>query len=164
MGGNRYLTHAVKNVRFFVLDSNQIDRGQLAWLEKELASATEDWKIPYFHHPMYSDGGRHGSSVDVRVLFEPLFLKYGVNVVFAGHDHIYERLVPQKGIHYFVEGSSGELRRGDGERSAMTASLYDQDRTFMLVGILGDVMTFQAISRTGTVVDSGTIRRQQASQ
>lgn len=162
MGGNRYYSHATGNVRFFALDSNQIDKAQLAWIENALKTATEDWKIAYFHHPMYSDGGRHGSSVDVRVLFEPLFLAYGINVVFAGHDHIYERLMPQKGIHYFVEGASGELRAGDGRRSAMTASLFDRDRSFMLVGILGDQMTFQTISRTGTIVDSGTIQRQGA--
>jgi hypothetical protein len=160
MGGNLYYSHATKNVRFFALDSNQVDRKQLAWLENELKSAREDWKICYFHHPLYSDGGRHGSSVDVRVLFEPLFVANGVNVVFSGHDHIYERLTPQKGIHYFVEGSSGQLRKGDTRPSAMTAKAFDQDTTFMLVEINGNQLAFQAISSTGTTVDSGTISRQ----
>jgi hypothetical protein len=125
-----------------------------------LKSSQEDWKICYFHHPLYSDGRRHGSSVDVRVLFEPLFLTYGVNVVFSGHDHIYERLTPQKGIYYFVEGASGELRKGNTRPSAMTAKAFDQDQSFMLVEIDGNQLSFQAISRTGTTVDSGTLRRQ----
>jgi hypothetical protein len=125
-----------------------------------LKSAQEDWKICYFHHPLYSDGGTHGSSVDVRVLFEPLFLKYGVNVVFSGHDHIYERVTPQKGIYYFVEGAGGQLRKGDTNRSAMTAKAFDQDQSFMLVEIDGDVLSFQAISRAGAIVDAGTIQRQ----
>ena len=56
---------------------------------------------------------RHGSSVDLRVLLEPIFVKYGVNVVFSGHDHVYERLKPQKGIYYFVSGSAGQLRKGN---------------------------------------------------
>ena len=56
---------------------------------------------------------RHGSSVDLRVLLEPIFVKYGVNVVFSGHDHVYERLKPQKGIYYFVSGAAGQLRRGN---------------------------------------------------
>ena len=103
-----------------------------------MKSAQEDWKICYFHHPLYSDGGTHGSSVDVRVLFEPLFVTYGVNVVFAGHDHIYERLTPQKGIYYFVEGAAGQLRKGDTKRSAMTAKAFDQDQSFMLVEIDGE--------------------------
>jgi predicted phosphodiesterase len=96
----------------------------------------------------------------VRVVLEPLFLTYGVNVVFAGHDHIYERITPQKGIYYFVEGSSGQLRKGDAKRSAMNAKSFDQDMTFMLVEVAGNEMSFQTISRTGTTVDSGSIQRQ----
>ena len=160
MGGERYYTYATKNVRFFALDSNKVDQKELAWLDNALKSAQEEWKICYFHHPLYSDGGTHGSSVDVRVLFEPLFLKYGVNVVFAGHDHIYERLIPQKGIYYFVEGAGGQLRKGDTNRSAMTAKAFDQDQSFMLVEIEGDVLSFEAVSRAGAIVDSGTIQRQ----
>jgi predicted MPP superfamily phosphohydrolase len=164
MNGERYYTHATKNVRFFALDSNQVDQKELAWLENALKTAQEDWKIPYFHHPLYSDGGTHGSTVDVRVLFEPLFVTYGVTVVFSGHDHIYERTTPQKGIYYFVEGASGELRRGDTRRSAMTAASFDQDQSFILVEVDGNQLSFQAISRAGATVDSGTIQRRSASR
>jgi hypothetical protein len=160
MGGQLYYTYAVKNVRFFALDSNKVDQKELAWLENALKSATEDWKICYFHHPLYSDGGTHGSAVDIRVVFEPLFVTYGVNVVFAGHDHIYERITPQKGIYHFVEGASGQLRKGDAKRSAMNAKSFDTDMSFMLVEIAGDQLGFQTISRTGATVDSGTIQRQ----
>jgi 3',5'-cyclic AMP phosphodiesterase CpdA len=160
MGGNLYYSHSIKNVRFFALDSNRVDKNELAWLENALKTSTEDWKICYFHHPLYSDGRRHGSSVDVRVLFEPLFVTYGVNVVFSGHDHIYERLTPQKGIYYFVEGASGELRKGNTRPSAMTAKAFDDDMSFMLVEIDGNQLWFQTISRTGATVDSGTIQRQ----
>jgi 3',5'-cyclic AMP phosphodiesterase CpdA len=160
MGGQAYYSYASKNVRFFALDSNKVDQKELTWLENGLKTAQEEWKICYFHHPLYSDGGTHGSAVDVRVAFEPLFVAYGVNVVFAGHDHIYERLTPQKGIYYFVEGASGQLRKGDTRRSAMTAVAFDQAESFMLVEIDGNQLSFQAISRTGTTVDSGTIQRQ----
>jgi 3',5'-cyclic AMP phosphodiesterase CpdA len=160
MGGQLYYTYAVKNVRFFALDSNKVDQQELAWLSNALKTATEDWKICYFHHPLYSDGGTHGSAVDIRVVFEPLFVTYGVNVVFAGHDHIYERVTPQKGIYYFVEGASGQLRKGDAKRSPMNAKSFDTDMSFMLVEIAGDQLSFQTISRTGTTVDSGIIQRQ----
>ena len=159
MGGERYYTSVVKNVRFIALDSDQIDPKQLAWLTEALKNSKDDWKIVYFHHPLYSDGGTHGSSVDLRVVLEPLFVMYGVNVVFSGHDHIYERLTPQKGINYFVEGAGGQLRKGDTNRSAMTAKSFDQDQSFLLVEIDGDQLSFQAVSRTGLTVDSGTIRR-----
>jgi predicted phosphodiesterase len=159
MGGERYYTYARNNVRFFVLDSNYLDAPQLAWIEAELQSATEEWKICYFHHPLYSDGKTHGSAVDLRVKLEPLFVRYGVNVVFSGHDHVYERLTPQKRIQYFVSGSAGQLRKGDVRRSAMTAAAFDEDQSFMLVEIAGSEMFFETISRTGATVDKGVVRR-----
>ena len=113
MNGQRYYTYVRNNVRFFALDSTLMDRKQVAWIEAALRDAREDWKICYFHHPLYSNADRHGSSVDLRVLLEPIFVKHGVNVVFSGHDHVYERLKPQKGIYYFVSGAAGQLRRGN---------------------------------------------------
>ncbi len=160
MGGERYYTYARNNVRFFVLDSNYLDPAQLVWIENALKDAKEAWKIAYFHHPLYSDGGRHGSSVDLRVRLEPMFVKYGVSVVYSGHDHIYERLKPQQGIYYFVSGAGGELRKGDLKRSATTAAGFDQDRSFMLNEIAGDDLFFQVISRIGETVDRGMIHRE----
>jgi len=159
MGGERFYTFVRQNVRFVVLDTNLLDPKQLAWTEDVLRDSQELWKIAYFHHPLYSNGGRHGSDVELRVVLEPLLVRFGVSVVFTSHDHIYERLKPQKGITYFVEGSGGRLRKGDLEPSAMTAAGFDQDRTFMLVEIAGNQMMFRAISRTGITVDSGVISR-----
>jgi Calcineurin-like phosphoesterase len=160
MNGERYYTYKQADVRFFVLDSDYMDPKQLAWLEQQLRDSTERWKISYFHHPLYSSAGRHGSEVDLRLVLEPLFLKYGMNAVFSGHDHIYERLKPQKGIYYFVSGSAGQLRRGDLKRTALTEVGFDQDQSFMVVEIGGDVLSFKTVSRTGRTVDSGSLRRQ----
>jgi predicted phosphodiesterase len=159
MNGQRYYTYARNDVRFFVLDTDYLDPPQRTWIEQALQSSNERWKICYFHHPLYSDGGRHGSSVDLRVILEPLFIKYGVNVVFSGHDHIYERITPQHGIYYFVSGSAGQLRKGDIKRSPMTAAAFADDQSFMLVEVAADDLSFVAISRTGATVDSGVIHR-----
>jgi len=160
MGGERYYTFKKNNVRFFALDSDYIDPKQKEWLEKQLSSSNDDWKIVFFHHPLYSSAGRHGSEVDLRVLLEPIFVKYGVNVVFSGHDHVYERIKPQQGIYYFLSGAAGQLRRGDLQKSDLTAAGYDQDRSFMLIEIDKDDFLFEAISRTGKAVDSGSFKRQ----
>jgi 3',5'-cyclic AMP phosphodiesterase CpdA len=159
MGGERFYTFKPKDgIRFFALDSNYMDRPQLQWLEKELAASGSDWKIMYFHHPIYSSGGRHGSDTALRDQLEPLFLKYGVDVVMAGHEHFYERLKPQKGIHYFISGGAGKLRRGDvgGEYSEKA---FDQGFHFMIFEIVGDQMHFQTITDLGKTVDSGIVTR-----
>jgi 3',5'-cyclic AMP phosphodiesterase CpdA len=159
MGGERYYTFASPPARFFVLDTNLMDRDQLTWMDHALGRAEERWKIVYFHHPIYSDGDRHGSNVEMRVLLEPLLVRHGVPVVFSGHEHIYARSTPQKGITYFVEGSSGQLRKGGVTPTAMTAASFADDRTFMLVEISGDQLFFQTVSRTGRIVDSGVVER-----
>jgi predicted phosphodiesterase len=147
-------------VRFFMLDSTYPVPEQIDWLEKELKSSSDDWKIVVFHHPPYSSGGRHGSDLRLRETLEPLFIKYNVSVVFTGHDHFYERIKPQHGIVYFVAGSGGLLADGDiDKRSDITAKGFDTDRAFMAVEIAGDKMYFNAISRPGQVVDSGVIER-----
>jgi Calcineurin-like phosphoesterase len=156
MAGKRYYSFKKGNVRFFALDSNYMDPVQIAWLEEELKNSGSDWKIPYFHHPLYASG-MHGSQTDLRVILEPLFVKYNVDVVFSGHEHFYQRMKPQKGINYFVSGAAGALRPGDLRPSAVTAAGFDTDRSFMLVEVAGKELSFQAISRTGRTVDSGTI-------
>ena len=128
--------------------------------EKELAGSDSDWKIAFFHHPLYSSARSHGSSLDLRRQLEPLFVQLGVDVVFSGHDHVYERIKPQKGIYYFVSGAGGSLRKGDLDRgSGLTENGFDTDYHFMLVEIDGDDMYFQTISRTGQTVDSGVIHQ-----
>ncbi len=160
MNGRQYYTYSKGPVQFFVLDSNYMSPQQLAWLEGELRDSVAAWKIGYFHHPLYSSSAYHGSSVELRRVLEPLFLAHGVQVVFAGHEHVYERVKPQKGITYFVEGASGQLRKGNlKSRTTLTAAGFDTDLSFILVEIADDVLTFRVVSRTGATVDSGVIPR-----
>jgi predicted MPP superfamily phosphohydrolase len=162
MNGEPYYTFKapVQNVRFFVLDSSYPEPKQITWLEKELKSSNDDWKIAFFHHPPYSSGGRHGSDLRLRQTLEPLFVQYNVSVVFTGHDHFYERIKPQKDIVYFVTGSGGKLSPGDIRAgSPLTAKGFDTDCVFLVAEIVGDEMVFNAIARSGRVVDSGLIAR-----
>ena len=160
MNGSSYYTFKKGNVRFFALDSNYMDAKQLTWLEKQLKEAgNKDWKICFFHHTLYSTAKAHGSAVELRSLLEPMFIKYGVDAVFAGHDHVYERIHPQGGIYYFTEGSSGELRAGDLKRTSIEEKGFDADCTFMLIEISGDEMYFETLSRVGNLIDSGTLPR-----
>lgn len=159
MDGRRYYSFVRPGVRFIVLDTNELDAKQLQWAEATLRQATEPWRIAYFHHPIYGNASRHGANIELRLLLEPLLLEYGVQVVFSGHDHVYERLKPQKGIQYFVTGSAGKLRKGGLDPSDSTAAGYDQEQAFLAAEIAGEELHFQVISRTGRTVDSGVIRR-----
>jgi len=162
MGGELYYSFKApkQDVRFFALESSYMDQKELKWTEDELKKSGEDWKIAFFHHPLYSSARRHGSQLGLRAVLEPLFIQHNVSLVLNGHDHAYERVKPQNGIQYFVEGSSGQLRRGDLRKgSPLTAFGNDTTRTFILMEIDGDQLTFNTIDMAGNVIDSGTITR-----
>jgi hypothetical protein len=95
----------------------------------------------------------------LREVVEPIFLKHGVDVVFTGHEHFYERIKPQKGIYYFISGAGGKLRPGDVKASRLTEKAFDQDLNFMLVEIVDDQMHFQVITRAGKTIDSGVLTK-----
>jgi predicted phosphodiesterase len=166
MEGKRFYTFkpAHGSVRFFALDSTYMQDEQIKWLQKELPASDSEWKIAFFHHPLYSSGEKHGSDEDLRKQLEPLFLEHGVDLVLTGHEHFYERLKPQKGIHYIISGSAAKLRRGNIGTSDLTAKGFDEGYTFMLMEIVGDELYFQAIDENGKTVDSGMIRRRMDDQ
>jgi predicted phosphodiesterase len=160
MGGERFYTFTKGNIDFFVLDSNYMDRKQLDWFERAIKGSRSDWRMVYFHHPLYSSGETHGSEQDLQTLLEPLFVKYRIDVVFAGHEHFYERVKPQKGIYYFTCGGSAKLRKGNIRKgSALTEKGDDVENTFMVVEVVKDMFNFQTISRDGVTIDSGAFPR-----
>ena len=166
MDGKLYYTFSPKpEIRFFALESTYPVPEQIRWLEKELKASGSNWKIVFFHHPLYSSGDRHGSDLRLREVLEPLFLANNISVVLTGHDHFYERVKPQNGITYFVVGSGGKLRSGNIDRSTgITAKGFDTDLAFMAAEIAGDEMYFNTVSRTGQTIDSGVLTRRMAAR
>lgn len=160
MNGRAYysFTKSDNLIEFFALDSTRVDDEQLRWLDGALAASKARWKIAFFHHPIYSSGQRHGSSLNLRALFEPLFVRHGVAAVFSGHDHIYERTRPQQGVQYFVSGAGGKLRRGNiNRRSPFFAAGNDEVNSFMYVEVTSERFAFWSVDAAGNILDSGVL-------
>src|SRR5258705_3290458 len=93
MEGHRYYTFrrnehrleglAGAGVRFFVLDSRSIGPDQLAWLQSELAKSQTDWKVCYFHHPIYTSGRYASGARVLRLALEPILVEGNVDVVLS---------------------------------------------------------------------------------
>jgi predicted phosphodiesterase len=159
MGGQRYYAFRKDKVAFFALDSNYMDPNQLTWLDQNLKNSAGDWKICFFHHPLYNDGKHHGSDTDLRTQLLPIFQQYGVNVVFSGHEHVYERIKPEHSIYFFVLGNSGKLMTNDFRSSGERLKGFDTEQSVMVVEIAGDTLYLQTISRSGQTIDSGQLPR-----
>lgn len=167
MKGNRYYTFTPPvdpitrwdtRVRFFAMDSTNLDGDQMQWLEREAAESRAEWKIALLHHPLYTSGRYTLAARGLRFSLESSFVNGGIDVVFSGHEHIYNRSEPQKGVLYFVSGGAGSLREGDAGRSNLIAKGYDQDFHFMLIEIADEGFFFQAINRRGATIDAGSLR------
>jgi hypothetical protein len=155
-GVERWYSFDWGDVHFVALDTERVDATQTAWLEDDLSRNLLPWTIVYLHRPPYSSGD-HGSADGVRRAFTPLFADYGVDVVFAGHDHDYERTDAIDSVTYIVTGGGGHGTRPVG-RSSFTA--YSED---VLHFVYGEVTTerilLHAIDASGREFDSVRIDR-----
>jgi hypothetical protein len=168
MNGHRYYSFVEEEgplpigkhqIAFFAIDNVNLDAQQVDWLRRELAASSAEWKICFFHHPLYTSGRYSLSAASLRQILEPIFIQYGVQVGLNGHEHFYERIVPAHGVQYFTSGAGGAVRPGGLRHTAWTASGFDRDNHFMLMEISGDTLYFQVISRTGQTIDVGRIDR-----
>ncbi|ADO69217.1 discoidin domain-containing protein [Stigmatella aurantiaca] len=179
-GSERYYSFDWGPVHFVSLDSNcaiglaSADRCTLAaqksWVTQDLASTGRPWKVVFFHHPAWSSG-EHGSQLQMRREFAPLFEQYGVDLVLTGHDHNYERSKPMKGdavaasgtrgIPYVVVGSGGAtLRSFPGSQPSWTAYRNNTDAGYLSVVVDGGTLSAQFINPSGTVRDSFSLTKQ----
>jgi len=173
-----YYSFTWGNAQFFMVDSDRpLKKGskQYNWLEKELAASTARWKFVGHHHPPYTSDeddygdtwkgpSRRGESdlEDLPALYE----KQGVDIVFFGHIHDYERTWPVSGgrvqdhgvVYLQGGGGGGGLENYAPTRSWFTAKLH-RDHHFVMVTINGDLLQLQAIDWKGNLFDQTTIRK-----
>ena len=167
MNGRRYYTFTPPvnpitrwdtRVRFFALDSTDLDGEQMKWFEREAGQSRADWKIALMHHPLYTSGRYTLAARALRFSLESSLVNGGIDIVFSGHEHIYNRSEPQNGVLYFITGGAGSLREGDVRPSSVIAKGYDEDFHFMLIEIADEGFFWQAINRKGITIDAGSLR------
>jgi acid phosphatase type 7 len=112
-----YYRRSLGGWQLYLLNSNcdRIDCGaEEAWLRTEMAAHDSTCSLIAFHHPRYSSGGEHGSSLGMR-RFWRIADRYGADLALSGHDHDMERFDPMNadgvvasdGIVQFVSGGGG---------------------------------------------------------
>lgn len=131
-------------------DTGNDPEEQRTFLERDLAATRKRWRFAYLHRSPYGSS-RHGGDVRVREDLEPLFARHGVDLVFSGHDHVYERTVPIKGVTYVVSGGGGRRLYPAG-RSTRTASSVSAHHA-VFVRVEGQRLSLEAVEAGGKVVD-----------
>jgi hypothetical protein len=161
----RYYSFDEGPVHFIVLDTEYAFQDptrqaqQLAWIETDLSTTRQPWKIALFHRSPYSSGAEHGSDLAVRAAFGPLFERYGVDLSLSGHDHGYERSIPIREstntsdhfVTYIVTGGGGAALYpfGTSTWTAVSASRFE----YVRVHADGCALALEAVGLDGVTFD-----------
>jgi Calcineurin-like phosphoesterase len=151
----RYYRRVIGPVELYLLDSNDVDDAQTAWLRRTLARSRARWKVAAFHHPAYTCGNydSHGPVLDRWV---PLFERYRVRLVLSGHDHNYQRFAVRRGVRYIVHGGGGrglyELRSCPSSYPRRMAAR--EEHGFLYLVVRGNRLTGWAVTPQGRRTDS----------
>ena len=159
----RYYTFTYANLaKFVALDSTKNTESGAArpmylegsdefhWMQSEFAKPHPAWVIPFFHHPPYTAGPLHASSVDQLRHWVSLFAASGVKVVFNGHEHNFQASDPAdtNGVEFFISGAGGELRSGSVRKKMKGAGMkaWAAENHFLEVEIDGKTMMVTPMS------------------
>ncbi len=124
-----------------------------AWLSHDLALTTKPWKFVGLHHPPHTSRGYHNDETFVKERLAPIFERFGVQLVFQGHNHWFERLNPINGVYYITTGAGGRSLHGIAHRKPYSAKLVNDVYSFTLVDIDGTKLTLRAIDQKGSEID-----------
>ena len=154
IGYGRWFSYQAGGIHFIHLDSTEPENiDQLAWIEADLSSPealNADFRVAIFHYPPYSYGG-HGSNLNVRSLWNPLLEQFGVELVFNGHNHFYQRVLPENGITYVITGGGGANLYDPGESDNVVISV--KQHHFVRVEYEPGTLHCTTINIDGTIID-----------
>jgi hypothetical protein len=150
-------------VDIFVLDTNEGASGeQTEWLRGALVGSTAVWRIAVLHQPLYTCSGE-GGRLALRGRWEPLFRRYGVNLVLSGNHHSYQRFAPLSGTTYVVTGGGGApLHKVESKCPPATPQPIiwnDKKHHFLYLSVRRSELTGWAVSSDGETIDRFSIDR-----
>lgn len=171
-GSKRYFSFDYGNAHFTVADTTldlTAGSAQRDWIEADLERAAERagiWRIVFFHHPPYS-AGPHGDTPAVQRELVPLFERWGVDAVFSGHDHAYERTDPHSStgdpataVLYVVTGGGGAGLYARSTDQPLVVRYFARHH-FVGVALTATTLSLQAIAEDGTVLDEFGLSREE---
>lgn len=157
-GNERYYTATLGAVEVFAIDSDPAEPDGIAatskqalWLKSALGASRAAWRVVMFHHPPYSSGA-HGNNAALQWPFAA----WGADVVLAGHDHDYERIL-RDGIPYLVVGTGGAVLRPFGLAVQGSAIRFANDYGAMRIDADACVISLSFVTRAGDVIDHYTL-------
>jgi hypothetical protein len=141
---------------------------QYAWLTNDLASSRKKWKFMFFHNPIAHSGLHAAQDRDVNgvldqtqlmELLQPVVQRYGVQLIFSGHDHNFEKFAPTNGLHHMVSGGGGYSGLYNLTTRHIATAQHRPIHHCLKVTVDGDTLTVRAFGATTNYLDGFVIQR-----
>lgn len=131
---------------------------QLEWLERALSKSSAKHKVVFGHHPFYvstsaKEPPKVRESERMRELFEDVLKKHGVGLYLAGHQHHYERSIPQGGVVHVTSGAGGQLDDRPLFYHSGVAAVLEKTRHYLVLEVEGGALRVKAMAADGRVID-----------
>jgi acid phosphatase type 7 len=156
LNNGKWFSVDIQNIHFVVLDvekNYRVGSEQYQWLQKDLENqpASTRFTIIIDHFPFYTTGPHKSHIKRLRSELIPLFKKYGVDAVFSGHNHCYERSFAD-GIYYIVTAGGGAPLYGQFRKDA-ASQLYIKDYNFCVLEQSRDTLFVNAMDTAMRRID-----------
>jgi hypothetical protein len=140
---------------------------QLQWLTNDLRTTTKPWRVLFLHSPLFTSAGHRfddfnsngiADRLELQEWLLPIAAEEGVQLLFSGHDHCYERFAPTNGIHCYVTGGGGYTLYGMVEQDALSRQFAARYHCLKVL-VEGDTARVEAIDSQGMVFDTSIVPR-----
>jgi len=168
-GSNLYYSFNYGNVHFILLDGNQsLGEGspQRKWIANDLASPSAisaTWRIVSIHQSPYTYSSGHEGVPEEQDLATKVLAPGGVNIVFSGHNHLYQRLFKAEGkkggITYIIEGRNGGTTVSPTSPHPLQQAAYNSDFGYTRVEVGVETITIKAYNTSNVVIDTAEIKK-----
>jgi hypothetical protein len=141
---------------------------QYRWLTNDLAATRKPWKLLFFHMPVANSGAHANADynfsgvrdrTEMMNLLLPIAQRYGVQAIFSGHEHNFERFAPTNGVHYVVSGGGGVGLYGLSANPHPASAQFWPMHHCLSVTVDGDTLTVQAVSADQRPFDGLTLQK-----
>jgi hypothetical protein len=157
-----------QGVRFIMLNGEERLDEQARWMEPLLATNPNKWTIAGLHPPLFSMG-RTRDERETRNAFMPLFDKYDVDLVLAGHDHVYSRSHKlrngivvsdtEKGTVYIVSVSGSKAYPLSLKYKDLMVTIGEKVQLFQTISVDGNTLSYKSHTVTGVLYDSFELKK-----